>query len=163
MSWQMAAVGAIGAVTASQQNAYGKFNESVKNRNALVKEQEAEIIENKLELDLATFNKKFEELEGNVIVQTAKSGVTEGGTAQRIKMANLNNAELEREKMKYDAEIGKARAFEEANFARISGQMARKQAKMAQLQTIASTGTSLLNMSNFGTKPVDQGIRVGDM
>ena len=103
MSWQMAAVGAIGAVTASQQNAYGKFNESVKNRNALVKEQEAEIIENKLELDLATFNKKFEELEGNVIVQTAKSGVTECGTAQRIKMANLNNAELEKEKMKYDA------------------------------------------------------------
>ena len=146
MSWQMAAVGAIGAVTASQQNAYGKFNESVKNRNALVKEQKAEIIENKLELDLATFNKKFEELEGSVIVQTAKSGVTEGGTAQRIKMANLNNAELEKEKMKYDAEIGKARAFEEANFARIEGSIARQESKIAALRTATSTGTSLLTM-----------------
>jgi len=146
MSWQMAAVGAIGAVTASQQNAYGKFNESVKNRNALVKEQKAEIIENKLELDLATFNKKFEELEGNVIVQTAKSGVTEGGTAQRIKMANLNNAELEREKMKYDAEIGKARAFEEANFARIEGSIARQESKIAALRTLTGAGTSLLTM-----------------
>ena len=146
MSWQMAAVGAIGAVTASQQNAYGKFNESVKNRNALVKEQEAQIIEDKLELDLATFNKKFEELEGNVIVQTAKSGVTEGGTAQRIKMANLNNAELEREKMKYDAEIGKSRAFEEANFARIEGSIARQESRIAALRTATSTGTSLLTM-----------------
>jgi len=146
MSWQMAAVGAIGAVTASQQNAYGKFNESVKNRNAIIKEQEAEIIDNKLALDLSTFNKKFEELEGNVVVKTAKSGVTQGGTAQRIKMANLNNAELEKEKIKYDAEIGKARAFEEANFARISGQIARQESKIAMLKTATSTGTSLLTM-----------------
>ena len=146
MSWQMAAVAGIGAVTASQQNAYGKFNESVKNRNAIIKEQEAEIIDNKLALDLSTFNKKFEELEGNVVVKTAKSGVTQGGTAQRIKMANLNNAELEKEKIKYDAEIGKARAFEEANFARISGQIARQESKIAMLKTATSTGTSLLTM-----------------
>jgi len=146
MSWQMAAVAGIGAVTASQQNAYGKFNQAVNNRNALVKEQKAEIIDNKLALDLSTFNKKFEELEGNVVVKTAKSGVTQGGTAQRIKMANLNNAELEKEKIKYDAEIGKARAFEEANFARISGQIARQESKIAMLKTATSTGTSLLTM-----------------
>jgi hypothetical protein len=146
MGWQMAATAAIGAVTASQQNAYGKFNESVKDRNALVKEQKAQIIEDKLELDLATFNKKFEELEGDVIVKTAKSGVTQGGTAQRIRMANLNNAELEREKMKYDAEIGKSRAFEEANFARIQGDIARQESKIAMLKTATSTGTSLLTM-----------------
>ena len=54
MSWQMAAVAGIGAVTASQQNAYGKFNQAVNDRNALVKEQKAEIIDNKLALDLAT-------------------------------------------------------------------------------------------------------------
>jgi hypothetical protein len=146
MGWQMAATAAIGAVTASQQNAYGKFNESVKDRNALVKEQKAQKIEDKLELDLATFNKKFEELEGDVIVKTAKSGVTQGGTAQRIRMANLNNAELEREKMKYDAEIGKSRAFEEANFARIQGDIARQESKIAMLKTATSTGTSLLTM-----------------
>lgn len=146
MSWQMAATAAIGAVTSSQQNAYGKFNQAVKDRNALVKEQKAQIIDDKLELDLATFNKKFEELEGNVIVKTAKSGVTQGGTAQRIRMANLNNAELEREKMKYDAEIGKSRAFEEANFARIEGSIARQESRIAALRTATSTGTSLLTM-----------------
>lgn len=146
MSWQMAATAAIGAVTTSQQNAYGKFNQAVKDRNALVKEQKAQIIDDKLELDLATFNKKFEELEGDVIVKTAKSGVTQGGTAQRIRMANLNNAELEREKMKYDAEIGKSRAFEEANFARIEGSIARQESRIAALRTATSTGTSLLTM-----------------
>jgi len=146
MSWQMAVVGAIGAAQYQQQGAYGKFNESKNNRDALVKEQEAEILDNKLTLDLSTFDKKFRELEGSVIVQTAKSGVTQGGTAARIRLANLTNAELEKDKMKYDTEIGKARAFEEANFARIRGQMARQEAKVAQLKTLTSTGTSLLQM-----------------
>ena len=109
-------------------------------------EQEAEILDNKLTLDLSTFDKKFRELEGSVIVQTAKSGVTQGGTAARIRLANLTNAELEKNKMKYDTEIGKARAFEEANFARIRGQMARQESKIAQLKTLSSVGTSLLTM-----------------
>jgi len=146
MSWQMAVVGALGAAQYQQQGAYGKFNESKNNRDALVKEQEAEILDNKLTLDLSTFDKKFRELEGSVIVQTAKSGVTQGGTAARIRLANLTNAELEKDKMKYDTEIGKARAFEEANFARIRGQMAKQEAKVAQLKTLTSTGTSLLQM-----------------
>jgi len=146
MSWQQAVVGAVGVTQYQQQGAYGKFNEAKGNRDALVKEQEAEIIEDKLELDLATFNKKFEELEGNVIVQTAKSGVTQGGTAARIRLANLTNAELEKNKMKYNTEIGKARALEEANFARIRGQMARQESKIAQLGTLSSVGASLLTM-----------------
>ena len=146
MSWQMAVVGALGVAQYKQQGAYGKFNEDKNNRDALVKEQNAEILDNKLTLDLSTFDKKFRELEGNVIVQTAKSGVTQEGTAARIKLANLTNAELEKDKMKYDTEIGKARAFEEANFARIRGQMARQEAKIAQLRTATSVGTSLLTM-----------------
>ena len=146
MSWQMAVVGALGVAQYKQQGAYGKFNEDKNNRDALVKEQNAEILDNKLTLDLSTFDKKFRELEGNVIVQTAKSGVTQEGTAARIKLANLTNAELEKDKMKYDTEIGKARAFEEANFARIRGQMARQEAKIAQLRTATSVGTSLLQM-----------------
>jgi len=146
MGWQMAVVGALGAAQIQQQGAYGKFNQAKANRDALVKEQNAEILDNKLTLDLSTFNKKFKELEGSVIVNTAKSGVTQGGTAARIRLANLTNAELERDKMRYDTEIGKARAFEEANFARISGQISRQEAKIAQLRTATSVGTSLLQM-----------------
>ena len=146
MSWQMAVVGAIGAAQYQQQGAYGKFNESVNDRNAKVKEQEAKIIDDKLALDLSTFDKEFRKLEGTTIVQTAKSGVTQGGTAMRIRIANLEEAELEKEKIKYNAEIGKSRAFEEANFARIKGDVARQEARIAQLGTISSTGTSLLTM-----------------
>ena len=146
MSWQGAVVAALGAAQIQQQGAYGKFNQSVQNRNAQVKEQKAEILDSKLTLDLATFNKELEKLEGQTIVQTAKSGVTQGGTAARIRLANLHEAELTREKMKYDTEIGKSRAFEEANFARIKGDIARQESKIAQLRTVSETGTSLLRM-----------------
>ena len=146
MSWQMAVVGALGAATYKQQGAFGKFNQAVQNRNAQVKEQKAEVLENKLELDLATFNKKVEQLEGQTIVQIAKSGVTQGGTAARIKLANLHEAEITREKMRYDTEIGKSQAYEEANFARIQGDIVRQEAKIAQLRTATETGTSLLRM-----------------
>ena len=146
MSWQMAVVGAIGAAQVQQQGAYGKFNQAVNDRNAKVKEQEAKIIDDKLALDLSTFDKEFRKLEGSTIVQTAKSGVTQGGTAMRIRLSNLEEAELERQKIKYNAEIGKSRAFEEANFARIRGDIARQEARTSQLRTITSTGTSLLTM-----------------
>ena len=146
MGWQGAVVAALGAAQIQQQGAYGKFNQSVQNRNAQVKEQKAEILDSKLTLDLATFNKELEKLEGQTIVQTAKSGVTQGGTAARIRLANLHEAELTREKMKYDTEIGKSRAFEEANFARIKGDIARQESRIAQLRTVSETGTSLLRM-----------------
>ena len=146
MSWQMAAVAGICAVTASQQNAYGKFNQAVNNRNALVKEQKVEAIDNKLEIDLASFDKEFRKFEGNTLVKTLKSGVTKEGSAQRIEKYNLAQAELEKSKMAYDAEISKAQAFEQANFARISGQIAREESKTAMLRTATSVGTSLLTM-----------------
>lgn len=55
--------------------------------------------------------------------------------------------------MRYNSRVAQSQKIEQANFARISGQMAREQGKLAQYQTVASTGTSLLNMSNFGTAP----------
>jgi len=146
MSWQMAAVAAIGGATMAQQNAYGKFNQSVNDRNALVKEQQAEAIDNKLQLDLDSFDKEFRKLEGNTLVKTLKSGVTKEGSGQRIEKYNLAQAELEKSKMAYDAEISKAQAFEQANFARISGQIAREESKTAMLRTATSVGTSLLTM-----------------
>ena len=146
MSWQMAVVGALGAAQYKQQGAYGKFNEAKNNRDAQVAEQKTQILDDKLTLDLSSFDKKFRELEGSVIVNTAKSGVTQGGSAANVRLSNLYEAELEKDKMRYDTEIGKARAFEDANFSRIKGQMARQEAEIAQLRTATGTGTSLLQM-----------------
>ena len=146
MGWQAAVVGALGAAQIQQQGAYGKFNEAKNNRDAQVDEQKTQILDDKLTLDLSTFEKKLRELEGSVIVNTAKSGVTQGGSAANIRLSNLYEAELEKDKMRYDTEIGKARAFEDANFSRIKGQMAKQEARIAQLRTATGVGTSLLKM-----------------
>ena len=146
MGWQAAVVGALGAAQIQQQGAYGKFNEAKNNRDAQVAEQKTQILDDKLTLDLSTFEKKLRELEGSVIVNTAKSGVTQGGSAANVRLSNLYEAELEKDKMRYDTEIGKARAFEDANFSRIKGQMAKQEARIAQLRTATGVGTSLLKM-----------------
>ena len=147
MSWQMAALGAITAVSVKQQQAIGKYNSAVQNRNALVAEQKAEALDNQLTLDLASFNKKFIQLEGSTKVATAKSGVEIGsGTAKRIEMANLYEAEIERDIMKYNAEIGKSQAFEQANFYRIQSNIEKQKSRFAQIQTVASAGSTLLTM-----------------
>ena len=147
MSWQMAALGAITAVSVKQQQAIGKYNSAVQNRNALVAEQKAEALDNQLTLDLASFNKKFIQLEGSTKVATAKSGVEIGsGTAKRIEMANLYEAEIERDIMKYNTEIGKSQAFEQANFYRIQSNIEKQKSRFAQIQTVASTGSTLLTM-----------------
>ena len=142
-------VGGIGAVQIAQQGAIGKYNQAVANRNAIVKEQEAQILDDKLNLELAQFDKSFRKLKGTQVVNTLKSGATFSGTARNIALSNLYEAEVEKDIARYNAEIGKARRFEEANFARIQGQVARQQAKLAQLGTLTSVGTSLLTMSRY--------------
>jgi len=148
MGWQMAVVGALGAAQYQQQGAIGKYNQAVQNRNALVAEQEAVQIEKQKEFDIAQFDKKFQQLEGETKVNLAKSGVVQGsGTAYRIAMANALEAELQKNIIEYNAKVASDKKMEEANFARISGQLARQQARLAQISTIATTGTSLLTMS----------------
>ena len=142
-------VGAIGLATYEQQGAIGRYNEDIANRNALVKEQEKEILDNKLNLELAQFDKSFRKLQGSQKVRTLKSGAEFSGTARNIALSNLYEAEIEKDIRRYNTEIGKARKLEEANFARISGEVARQQSKLAQLGTLTTVGTSLLTMGNY--------------
>ena len=141
-------VGGTALLGMKQADTLGKFNQSVDNRNALVKEQEKTILDDKLNIDLAKFYKAFEKLEGSTNVALAKSGVqTNSGTAANIKLSNLYEKELEIQMMKYNTEIGKAAKLEEANFARINGEMARMNARMQQIQITSSAGSSLLTMT----------------
>ena len=149
MSWQTAVVAAIGVAQYQQQGAIGKYNQAVANRNAIVKEQEAQILDDKLNLELAQFDKSFRKLQGTQVVNTLKSGATFSGTARNIALSNLYEAENEKNIARYNTEIGKSRKFEEANFARISGNIARQQARLAQLGTLTTVGTSLLTMSRY--------------
>ena len=151
MSWQTAVVAAIGAAQFQQQGAIGKYNQAVANRNAKVKEQEAQILDDKLNLELSQFDKSFRKLQGTQVVNTLKSGADLSGTFRNIQLSNLYEAEVEKDIARYNTEIGKSRKFEEANFARISGEVARQSARLAQIGTLAQTGTSLLAMSNFSS------------
>ena len=153
MGWQAAVVGALGVAQYKQQSTIGKFNESVSERNAKVAEAEAAQIEKKTEFDIARFDESYQKLVGQAEVAFAKSGIVSGtGTAYRIAAANAREKYMQENIMRYNSKVAQSKKIEQANFARINAQMAREQARMAQYQTIASTGTSLLNMSNFGTK-----------
>ena len=148
MSWTTALVAGLGAIQYQQQGAIGKYNQDVQERNALVAEQQSEQIEQKKEFDIAQFDKEFLKIEGEQRVSSAKAGIEFSGTALRIQRANAEEAQLQREIIEYNSKVAKSQAVEKANMFRIQGQMAREQSKMAQIQTITSTGTSLLTMNS---------------
>ena len=141
---------ALGYAQYKQQGAAGKYNQAIQNRNAEIATQEAQQIEKQLEFDIARFDEKFEQLQGQTTTRIAKTGADYSGTGLKILRANARQGEIEKNIMEYNAKIGQARKFEEANFFRIQGQVARQQAKSAQLSTLMSTGTSLLGMSGYG-------------
>ena len=157
MGWEAAAVGALGFAQYQQQGAAGKYNQAVQNRNAQIAEQEAAQIEKQLEFDLARFDQQFQQLQGQTNVSLAKSGADMSGTSLRILRYNAEQAELQKNIMDYNSKVAQSQKMEEANFARIQGTMARQQARIAQLQTITQTGTSLLSMSGgFGGNKTQQ-------
>ena len=141
--------GAMGVAQYKAQGEIGKYNQSVNNRNALVLEGQADQIEAKAEFDIAQFQKDFKKMEGETTVALAKSGVELGtGTAYNIELSNAYEAKLQENLITYNSQVAANNKMEEANFARIRGTMARNEAKMAQINTVAQTGTSLLAMRN---------------
>ena len=149
MGWQAAVVGALGVSQYQQQGAIGKYNQSVNNRNALVLEGQADQIEAKAEFDIAQFRKKFTKVEGETKVALAKSGVVmDSGSAYNIQLSNLYEAKLQENLIKYNSQVAIANKIEEANFAKMKGEMARNEAKLAQIQTVAQTGSLLYGMKN---------------
>jgi len=141
----------MGAAQYKAQGAAGKYNQSVANRNAAVLEGQADQIEAKAEFDIAQFQKNFRKIEGETTVALAKSGVELGtGTAYNIELSNAYEAKLQENLIKYNSQVAASNKMEEANFARIQGTIARNNAKMAQISTVAQTGSSLFSMMNKG-------------
>ena len=143
-----------------QQGAIGKYNQAANNRTATVLEGQAAQIEQKAEFDIAQFNKTYQKVTGEMNVGLAKSGVQVGtGSAYNIALSNAIEKKLQENLITYNAKVAANNKREEANFARIRGTMARQQAKLAQISTIASAGASLITMNqgSFGTKSYNQG------
>ena len=146
MGWQAAVTGVMGVAQYKSQGAIGDFNEAVNDRNAKVLEQQATAIERKTEFDLKQFDKEFIKLRGQTKVAVAKSGATYEGSALRVARSNEKEKILQENLIKYNSKMAVANKIEQASFARIKGDMAQQSAKFAQIQTVASTGTSLLTM-----------------
>jgi len=145
MAWFAAASTVVSSVAAAKQaSAAGKYNQAIQNRNAQVAEQEAEQIEKQLEFDISKFDQQFTQLQGQTKTRILFSGADLSGSGLRILRRNAEQAEIEKDTMEYNAKIGQARKFEEANFSRIQGQVARQQAKQAEIGYYAKAGTSLL-------------------
>jgi hypothetical protein len=130
-----------------QQGAIGKYNQAANNRAAEVLEGQATQIEQKAEFDVAQFNKTYQKVKGETTVALAKSGVQVGtGSAYNIALSNALEKRLQENLIRYNSRVAAANKREEASFARIKGNIARQEARLAQIGTIASAGTTLLKM-----------------
>ena len=158
-------------VQVKQQSAIGKFNQRVAERNAAILEYEAEKIDQQANFDIARFDQQFRKSVGTVEVALAKSGVViDSGSGARVTEANNLEKEMQNKITRYNADVSMANKMEEARFSRIQGQMARQQARLANISTVAKAGTSLLATTNFGEKKItdyfpkrDQGELVGNV
>jgi hypothetical protein len=140
---------AMGAMQYKAQGAAGKYNQAVANRNAAVLEGQADQIEAKAEFDIAQFQKNFRKIEGETTVALAKSGVQLGtGSAYNIELSNAYEAKLQENLIRYNSQVAANNKMEEANFARIRGTMAKQESRLAQINTVASTGSNIYSMMN---------------
>jgi len=141
MGW----VTAVASVAAAQQaSATGKYNQAVQERNAVIAEQEASQIEKQKEFDLARFDKQFSQLQGQTKTAILKSGAELSGSGLNIMRYNSEQAEIEKDIIDYNSKVAESRKMEEANFARMSGELAKQQAKATEFGYYAQAGTSLL-------------------
>ena len=151
MSGAIPFIGPVMSVAAaSSANEIGKFNQDVGNRNALIAEQEAAAQAKLTEFNIAKFNQSFEKFQSTTKVSILKSGVELSGTALKILQSNAEQAELQKDIIEYNGKVAEAKKLEEANFARISGALARAQGKQQAIGYLAQAGSSLLTMKQMG-------------
>ena len=98
---------------------------------------------------LLNLKKNFTKIEGQTRVALAKSGVVmDSGSAYNIQLSNAYEAQLQENLIRYNSQVAAANKMEEANFARIRGTMARNESKLAQISTVAQTGSNIYSMMN---------------
>ena len=137
----------LGVKQAIDQNAAGKYNKKVNDRNAQIADQEAVQIEKQTEYELANFDKQIERLQGQTTTRILKSGAELGGTGLRVLRNNAEEAEKEKNVMRYNSQVAVAQKKEAGNMFRIQGQFARQQGRSAAISTLVSTGLNFAGSS----------------
>tara|TARA_R110000764_G_scaffold225813_1_gene315443 strand:+ start:36 stop:476 length:441 start_codon:yes stop_codon:yes gene_type:complete len=139
----------VSIAAAQQASATGKYNQAVQERNATIAEQEAGQLEKQKEFDIARFDQQFSQLQGETKTNVLFSGVELSGSGLRIMKYNAEQAEIEKNILDYNSKVAQSQKLEQANFARMSGQVARMEARSAQLGYYAQAGQSL--MTSYGS------------
>ena len=137
----------LGVKQAIDQNAAGKYNQSIQNRNAELADQEAVQIEKQAEFDLQRFDQNFKQLQGQTTTRILKSGVELGGTGIRVLRRNAEEAEVEKNVINYNSKVAQAQKREAGNMFRIQGQFARASGRAAAIGTLVSTGLNFAGSS----------------
>jgi len=144
----MSFFGDIYAGKAAQASA--NYNAALLNRDAKIKEQEAEQgYKVYTQYDLPAFNQHAERLEGEIITSYATSGVERSGTVLDVMIENTINMERDRDMMKYNAEVARDQKYNEAINRRSEAAIERWRGKVAKKASYYAAGQSLLN---FGMK-----------
>ena len=131
---------------AQQASATGKYNQAIQNRNAQVAEQESQRLAEQNEFDIARFDQQFSQLQGETRTNILFSGAELSGSGLRILKYNAEQAQVEKDILSYNSKVAQSQKMEEANFARMQGQVARNEARVAQLGYYAKAGQSLMTM-----------------
>jgi tetrahydromethanopterin S-methyltransferase subunit H len=140
-----AGVSAVTSIAAARQaSAIGSYNQSIQNRNAQIAEQEAERLEQQKEFDIARFDQQFARLQGQTRTNVLFSGAELSGSGLRILRQNAEQAEIEKDILDYNSKVKQSQKLEEANFARMQGTLAKRQAGLQALSYYGKAGTSLL-------------------
>jgi len=141
----MSFFGDIYAGKAAQAGA--NYNAALLNRDAKIKEQEADqAYKVYTGYDLPAFNKNAERLEGEIITSYATSGVAYSGSVLEVMMDNELNMERDRDMMKYNAEVARDQKYNDAINKRAEASMERWRGKVAKKASYYAAGQSLLNL-----------------
>jgi len=141
----MSFFGDIYAGKAAQAGA--NYNAALLNRDAKIKEQEADqAYKVYTGYDLPAFNKNAERLEGEIITSYATSGVAYSGSVLEVMMDNELNMERDRDMMKYNAEVARDQKYNDAINKRAEASMERWRGKVAKKASYYAAGQSLLDL-----------------
>tara|TARA_R100000458_G_C8095548_1_gene124421 strand:+ start:61 stop:507 length:447 start_codon:yes stop_codon:yes gene_type:complete len=127
-----------------------QYNAKIMERNAKIKEQEAEqIMSVHNNYSLPRFDKTIEEIQGQTRVAYLSSGATLSGTALEAIYANELNLQTDRDILTYNAENARDQKENEAIQMRADADLARWRGKVAKKASYYAAGASLLDL---GTK-----------
>ena len=113
-------------------------------RQASANGQESEMTEKQNEFDIARFDQQFYELQGETKTAILTSGVELSGSGLRVLRYNAEQAEIEKDITTYNNYYENLARLEKANFARMQGQVAKNEARAAELGYYAKAGESLM-------------------